>query len=107
MKGGDFSSHVTKLFDQMKPVLTKTTGAGLLKDYSPWLAAFQANHYSEHIEIPGVLVYVCIIIEMKEVGEKLNDLCGICAHSVGQYDGLSKPLPEYHVKISSFDEKVC
>lgn len=24
----------------------------------------------------------------------------------GQYDGCSKPLPEYHVKISGFDEKV-
>ena len=24
----------------------------------------------------------------------------------GQYDGKSKPLPEYHVKISGFDEKV-
>ena len=24
----------------------------------------------------------------------------------GQYTGNSKPLPEYHVKISSFDEKV-
>ena len=26
---------------------------------------------------------------------------------LGQYDGKSKPLPEYHVKISGFDEKVC
>ena len=25
---------------------------------------------------------------------------------IGQYDGKSKPLPEYHVKISGFDEKV-
>ena len=25
---------------------------------------------------------------------------------LGQYDGLSKPLPEYHTKISGFDEKV-
>ena len=24
----------------------------------------------------------------------------------GQYDGKSKPLPEYHVKIAGFDEKV-
>ena len=25
----------------------------------------------------------------------------------GQYDGTSEPLPEYHVKIAGFDEKVC
>lgn len=24
----------------------------------------------------------------------------------GQYDGKSKPQPEYHVKIAGFDEKV-
>lgn len=25
----------------------------------------------------------------------------------GQYDGRSKPLPEYHAKITGFDERVC
>lgn len=25
----------------------------------------------------------------------------------GQYDGLSKPMPEYHAKIKGFDERVC
>ena len=25
----------------------------------------------------------------------------------GQYSGKSEPLPEYHVKIAGFDEKVC
>lgn len=25
----------------------------------------------------------------------------------GQYDGRGKPLPEYHAKISGFDERVC
>lgn len=25
----------------------------------------------------------------------------------GQYDGKGKPLPEYHAKISGFDERVC
>lgn len=25
---------------------------------------------------------------------------------VGQYDGRSKPLPEYHAKITGFDERV-
>ena len=24
----------------------------------------------------------------------------------GQYDGLKKPLPEYHVKVAGFDERV-
>ncbi|ROT76684.1 putative DNA-dependent protein kinase catalytic subunit-like [Penaeus vannamei] len=47
-----------------------------LKAYSPWLANFQASKYSEVLELPG------------------------------QYTGMSKPLPEYHVKISSFDENV-
>lgn len=28
-------------------------------------------------------------------------------HIVGQYDGRSKPLPEYHAKITGFDERVC
>ncbi|XP_064405997.1 DNA-dependent protein kinase catalytic subunit-like isoform X2 [Halichondria panicea] len=76
MKAASFNSVVGKLFEQMKPGLNKIKGAGLLKEYSPWLAGFQGNHYHEHVEIPG------------------------------QYDGSSKPLPEYHVKISGFDEKV-
>lgn len=25
---------------------------------------------------------------------------------LGQYDGMSKPLPEYHVKIAGFDQRV-
>lgn len=25
---------------------------------------------------------------------------------IGQYSGRSEPLPEYHVKIAGFDEKV-
>lgn len=27
-------------------------------------------------------------------------------HGLGQYDGRSKPLPEYHAKITGFDERV-
>lgn len=27
--------------------------------------------------------------------------------TLGQYDGRSKPLPEYHAKITGFDERVC
>ena len=29
-------------------------GRGLLKDYSPWLASFQANQYPQQIEVPGM-----------------------------------------------------
>ncbi|KAK7063258.1 hypothetical protein SK128_028361 [Halocaridina rubra] len=47
-----------------------------LKSYSPWLASFQASKYPDILELPG------------------------------QYSGLSKPLPEYHVKISSFDDNL-
>ncbi|BFZ03143.1 hypothetical protein BsWGS_06182 [Bradybaena similaris] len=47
-----------------------------LKDYCPWLAAFNPNKNGRDLEIPG------------------------------QYDGLQKPLPEYHVKIAGFDERV-
>ncbi|XP_050692200.1 DNA-dependent protein kinase catalytic subunit-like isoform X2 [Eriocheir sinensis] len=47
-----------------------------LKTYSPWLANFQASKHSDSLEIPG------------------------------QYSGMSKPLPAYHVNISSFDDHV-
>ena len=53
MKAASFNSVVGKLFEQMKPGLNKIKGAGLLKEYSPWLAGFQGNHYHEHVEIPG------------------------------------------------------
>uniref|UniRef100_A0A3Q2XVH6 DNA-dependent protein kinase catalytic subunit n=1 Tax=Hippocampus comes TaxID=109280 RepID=A0A3Q2XVH6_HIPCM len=49
---------------------------GNLKEYSPWLSAFQADPFRNQLEIPG------------------------------QYDGRSKPLPEYHAKITGFDERV-
>ena len=40
-----------------------------------------------------------------------NDLSCIAIHLLlcffsGQYDGLKKPLPEYHVKVAGFDERV-
>lgn len=48
-----------------------------LKDYSPWLAEFDAIQYGhDNLEIPG------------------------------QYDGRSRPMPEYHVKIASFDSRI-
>ncbi|KAJ8280685.1 hypothetical protein GJAV_G00057750 [Gymnothorax javanicus] len=49
---------------------------GNLKEYSPWLSNFRADVLKTQLEIPG------------------------------QYDGRSKPLPEYHAKIVGFDERV-
>ncbi|XP_041924731.1 DNA-dependent protein kinase catalytic subunit isoform X1 [Alosa sapidissima] len=49
---------------------------GNLKEYSPWLSNFKAETLRNELEIPG------------------------------QYDGRSKPLPEYHAKITGFDERV-
>ncbi|RUS72684.1 hypothetical protein EGW08_019554 [Elysia chlorotica] len=47
-----------------------------IKDYCPWMSDFNPSKSGDLLEIPG------------------------------QYDGLSKPLPEYHVKIAGFDERV-
>ena len=47
-----------------------------LKSCSPWLGNFQSSHMSEVLEIPG------------------------------QYVGLKQPLPEYHAKISNFDNNL-
>lgn len=47
-----------------------------MKEYSQWLSDFQAANYDSDMELPG------------------------------QYTGLCKPQPEYHVKINSFDDKV-
>ncbi|KAK2858626.1 hypothetical protein Q5P01_003246 [Channa striata] len=49
---------------------------GNLKEYSPWLSGFKPDSFGNELEIPG------------------------------QYDGRSKPLPEYHAKITGFDERV-
>ncbi len=55
MKGTDFSKKVVGgLFETMKSTLSKCTGPGLLKEYSPWLAGFQGHLYTEHVEIPGI-----------------------------------------------------
>lgn len=47
-----------------------------LKDYCPWLANFHSVDFGKGLEIPG------------------------------QYTGLKKPLPQYHVKIAGFHPKV-
>ncbi|XP_071796803.1 DNA-dependent protein kinase catalytic subunit-like [Asterias amurensis] len=49
---------------------------GNLKEYSSWFGDFQQLGYDRELEIPG------------------------------QYGGRTKPMPEYHVKIAGFDEKV-
>ncbi|KAK1884702.1 DNA-dependent protein kinase catalytic subunit [Dissostichus eleginoides] len=49
---------------------------GNLKEYSHLLSGFKADTFNNELEIPG------------------------------QYDGRSKPLPEYHAKITGFDERV-
>ena len=54
MKGSDFRKKVMNgIYENMKITLSKSKGSELLKDYSPWLAGFQGNLYSEHVEIPG------------------------------------------------------
>uniref|UniRef100_A0A3Q4MQ59 DNA-dependent protein kinase catalytic subunit n=1 Tax=Neolamprologus brichardi TaxID=32507 RepID=A0A3Q4MQ59_NEOBR len=57
-------------------ILQKFKEPGNLKEYSPWLSGFKADSFRNELEIPG------------------------------QYDGRSKPLPEYHAKITGFDERV-
>lgn len=47
-----------------------------LKDYCPWLANFHSAEFNYSLEIPG------------------------------QYTGIKKPLPQYHVKIAGFAPKV-
>ncbi len=49
----DFNSTFNQLYDGMRVGLNKSTGAGLLKDYSPWLNTFQANNFSDSMEVPG------------------------------------------------------
>uniref|UniRef100_A0AAV2L5B1 DNA-dependent protein kinase catalytic subunit n=1 Tax=Knipowitschia caucasica TaxID=637954 RepID=A0AAV2L5B1_KNICA len=49
---------------------------GNLKEYSPWMSSFKQGPLGDELEVPG------------------------------QYDGRSKPLPEYHAKITGFDERV-
>uniref|UniRef100_A0A7M4FFG4 DNA-dependent protein kinase catalytic subunit n=1 Tax=Crocodylus porosus TaxID=8502 RepID=A0A7M4FFG4_CROPO len=49
---------------------------GNLREYSPWLSEFKAEFRRNELEIPG------------------------------QYDAKGKPLPEYHAKISGFDERI-
>ena len=49
----NFNKIVQSLNGDMRDKMQKVSGSGLLKDYSPWLAAFQANQYPQEIEVPG------------------------------------------------------
>ena len=49
----DFAAATRELNEAMRTKLSKSQGSGLLKDYSPWLHAFQANSYTETLEVPG------------------------------------------------------
>ena len=85
--GENFKKVKTKSLEDIKKALAqirkpfgkpvdKKIVSKQLKSYSPWLANFHISKYSDTLEIPG------------------------------QYAGLSKPLPEYHIKISNFDENI-
>nr|XP_061809878.1 DNA-dependent protein kinase catalytic subunit-like [Nerophis lumbriciformis] len=69
-------SFIKKVEDLAASMKKVSKEPGNLKEYSPWLSAFQPDPFRNELEIPG------------------------------QYDGRSKPLPEYHAKISGFDERV-
>lgn len=49
-----FNKIVQNLNVDMREKMQKGSGSGLLKDYSPWLASFQANQYPQQIEVPGM-----------------------------------------------------
>uniref|UniRef100_A0A674JBQ4 DNA-dependent protein kinase catalytic subunit n=1 Tax=Terrapene triunguis TaxID=2587831 RepID=A0A674JBQ4_9SAUR len=89
--GKDFSSHFgkggSKLFDMKADDFSRIAFSllskmkdqkepGNLKECSPWMSDFKAEFMRNELEIPG------------------------------QYDGKGKPLPEYHAKISGFDERI-
>ncbi|GFO12453.1 DNA-dependent protein kinase catalytic subunit [Plakobranchus ocellatus] len=79
MSSKDFSSAAAKItgsIENLQGQRGKFTPPTKIKDYCPWMADFNPSKSGDSLEIPG------------------------------QYDGLDKPLPEYHVKISGFDERV-
>ncbi|XP_019852740.1 PREDICTED: DNA-dependent protein kinase catalytic subunit [Amphimedon queenslandica] len=76
MSGTQLASAFNEVYNKMRESLNKFSSSALLKDYSPWLDTFRQEDYLQVIEVPGL------------------------------YDGRSKPLPEYHAKITRFDAKV-
>jgi DNA-dependent protein kinase catalytic subunit len=69
------------------------SGPGKLDDYSPWLAGFQANAFSTTLEV--CVVFMCAFFSIFDTGQV-----------PGQYNGTSKPQPEFHARVQSFDERV-
>ena len=53
MSISQFNKGVGPLYEGMKQNLNKQNGPGLLKEYSPWLDAFQISDYPQVIEVPG------------------------------------------------------
>ncbi|XP_004615434.2 DNA-dependent protein kinase catalytic subunit [Sorex araneus] len=66
----------TVMDDLLRAMREASKPPGNLKEYSPWMSGFRPELLRHELEIPG------------------------------QYDGRGKPLPEYHVRISGFDERV-
>lgn len=67
---------IRHLDDELRSVAQAKRKSPNLKDYCPWLANFHSVDFGKVLEIPG------------------------------QYTGLKKPLPQYHVKIAGFHPKV-
>ncbi|KAK6170524.1 hypothetical protein SNE40_018898 [Patella caerulea] len=79
MTAKEFQSQFIRLngeFDKHKKPRGKLIPPTSLREYCQWLADFNPNRDSRELEIPG------------------------------QYDGLAKPLPEYHIRVAGFDERV-
>ncbi|KAJ6662088.1 hypothetical protein lerEdw1_012553 [Lerista edwardsae] len=90
--GKDFDNHFgkggSKLLDMTAREFGNIAGSlslkmtecqkepGNLKECSPWMSEFKPEFLRHELEIPG------------------------------QYDGKGKPLPEYHAKVSGFDERI-
>lgn len=78
MKYSQFKTEKQRLEDWFKQYgAGKKSGSNKLVDYNSWLAEFSALNFENGLEVPG------------------------------QYNGREKPIPERHVKISSFGEEVC
>ncbi|KAM3927958.1 DNA-dependent protein kinase catalytic subunit [Leptodactylus fuscus] len=76
MTAKTFNEKFGALVGKIREEQDKVQEPGNLKEYSPWMSAFKPEFSRDDLEIPG------------------------------QYDGKSKPMPEYHVKICGFDERV-
>ncbi|KAM4704971.1 DNA-dependent protein kinase catalytic subunit [Rhinophrynus dorsalis] len=76
MKADVFIKSIDQLFSKIREDQQQVEEPGNLKEYSPWLSEFKPEFLRNELEIPG------------------------------QYNGKSKPMPEYHVRISGFDERV-